>query len=157
MVPPSTSKENTNSSPENTYDDAPTVAEVMADRIDAEFSNHQTRPFDDELDQGESFVQVDKLWAALSYPIPFIAILALNLDDKKNIPFVRFHAVQSIAFSIILWGAIILLGVVTLGLGWICAPIFLLISLWPAYDSYQGNYTELPIITNFIRDRGWVP
>ena len=155
MVPPSTSKENSYSSSENTYD-ATAGDDVMVDGINTEFSNHEAYPFDDEFDQGESLFQVDKLWAALSYPIPFIAILALNLDDKKNIPFVRFHAVQSIAFSIILWGAIILLGVITLGLGWICAPVFLLISLWPAYDSYQGNYTELPVITNFIKDRGWV-
>jgi len=54
----------------------------------------------------------DKLWSALGYVIPLIAIIVLSL----------------------LW----------------------LVSFWPAYDAYKGNYTELPVITNFIKKQGWV-
>ena len=45
----------------------------------------------------------DRLWAALSYPIPLVALIALLIEDKKERVFVRFHAVQSIVFNIILW------------------------------------------------------
>jgi hypothetical protein len=30
-----------------------------------------------------------------------------------------------------------------------------LVTLWPAYDSFQGNYTEIPVITNFLKGQGW--
>ena len=98
----------------------------------------------------------DRLWAAIGYPIPIIALIVLLMEDKKTIPFLRFHAVQSLAFNLVLWAVIMLLVTVTLGIGSVCAPFAWLISLWPAYDSYKGNYTELPVITNFIRGQGWV-
>jgi uncharacterized membrane protein len=97
----------------------------------------------------------DKLWAALGYPIPLIPIIVLLMEDKKERPFIKFHAVQSLAFNIALWVIIFILSAVTLGFGAICAPVLWLITLWPAYDSYQGNYTELPVITNFIKNQGW--
>ena len=94
----------------------------------------------------------DKLWAALGYPIPLIAIIALLMEDKKERPFIRFHAIQSLAFNIVLWVVIVLLSIPTIG----CVSILWLITLWPAYDSYKGNYTEIPVITNFIKKQGWV-
>jgi uncharacterized membrane protein len=45
----------------------------------------------------------DKLWAALGYPIAIIAIIALLMEDKKERPFIHFHAIQSLAFNIVLW------------------------------------------------------
>jgi uncharacterized membrane protein len=97
----------------------------------------------------------DKLWAALGYPIPLIPIIVLLMEDKKERPFIKFHAVQSLAFNIALWVIIFIISAVTLGFGAICAPVLWLITLWPAYDSYQGNYTEIPVITNFIKNQGW--
>ena len=94
----------------------------------------------------------DKLWAALGYPIPLIAIIALLLEDKKERPFIHFHAIQSLAFNIVLWVVIVLLSIPTIG----CVSILWLITLWPAYDAYKGNYTEIPVITNFIKKQGWV-
>jgi len=98
----------------------------------------------------------DKLWSALGYPIPLIAIIVLFMQDKKNRPFIKFHAVQSIAFNIVLWVLIFILSAVTLGIGAICAPLLWLVTLWPAYESYQGKYTEIPVVTNFIKKQGWV-
>jgi len=98
----------------------------------------------------------DKLWSALGYPIPLIAIIVLLMEEKKSRPFIKFHAVQSLAFNVILWVAILIVSVVTLGFGAICAPLLWLVTLWPAFDSYKGSYTELPVITNFIKNQGWV-
>lgn len=96
----------------------------------------------------------DRLWAALGYPIPIIPIIVLLMEDKKNRPFIRFHAVQSLALNIALWVIILLLSV-TVILACI-APFLWLVTLWPAYVAYQGKYQELPVITNFIRGQGWV-
>jgi len=98
----------------------------------------------------------DRLWAAFGYPIPLFAVVAMIMEDKKYIPFIRYHAIQAIVFGIVIWSAILIFGIVTLGFGSMCAPVVWLVSLWPAYDAYRGNYTEIPIITNFIRNRGWI-
>lgn len=98
----------------------------------------------------------DKLWAALGYPIPIVAIIVLLMEEKKARPFIRFHAVQALAFNVIIWAAAMIFSVVTAGLGSCLTPVFWLITLWPAYDSYMGNYTELPVISNFIRNQNWV-
>jgi uncharacterized membrane protein len=98
----------------------------------------------------------DKLWSALGYPIPLISIIVLLMEDKKNRPFIKYHAVQSLVFNVVLWVLIFIISAVTLGFGAICAPLLWLVSLWPAYDSYQGHYTEFPVISDFIKKQGWV-
>jgi uncharacterized membrane protein len=109
-----------------------------------------------EIDPGAEITNDDKLWAALGYPIPIIAIIVLFMEDKQDRPFIKFHAVQSIAFNVILWAVAFIASIVTFGLGAICVPLLWLVSFWPAYESYQGKYLELPGITNFIRNQGWV-
>ena len=98
----------------------------------------------------------DKLWAAIGYLIPIFAIIALNQDDKKNQPFVRYHAIQAIVFSIVLLLLILLVSVITFLVGSICTPLIWLITFWPAFDAYKGNYTRIPYVTDFIQGRGWV-
>ncbi len=105
---------------------------------------------------GNEITSDDKLWAALGYPIVILALVALLMEDKKARPFIKFHAVQSLAFNIALGVIAFVLSIVTLGFGAICIPVFWLVLLWPAYDAYQGNYTEIPVITNFIKNQGWV-
>lgn len=99
----------------------------------------------------------DKLMAALSYPIPILlSIFILISDTNKARPFQKFHAVQSLAFWVVLTVIAIVLSIVTLGIGALCFPILWLISLWPAYKAYKGEYMVLPVITDFIRKQGWV-
>ncbi len=105
---------------------------------------------------GSEITNDDKLWAALGYPISILALVALLMEDKKARPFIKFHAVQSLAFNIALGVVAFILSTVTLGFGALCIPVFWLATLWPAYDAYQGNYTEIPFITNFIKNQGWV-
>ncbi len=114
----------------------------------------------------------DKLIAALSYPIWIVALVPL-LTEGKNRPFQKYHAVQSLVLNIVLWIVITLLvcvlmvfsGVIaaaTAGLG-VCAgfcgfcPLLLwLITLYYAYLAYQGQYFEIPVLTDFIVKQGWV-
>ncbi len=98
----------------------------------------------------------DKLWAALGYPISPLAIIALFMEDKKTRPFIKFHAVQSIAFNIALYILIGIIIVVTFGFASFCAPLFWLVVLWPAYVAFQGKYLEIPVLTNFLRNQNWI-
>ena len=91
----------------------------------------------------------DKLWAALSY-IPFawpiIAIIMFFWEEKKGRQFIKYHAVQSIAVGI---AAVVLYAACGLGL------LLNLYMLYLAYDAYQGNYSKVPVITDFIKNQGW--
>jgi len=98
----------------------------------------------------------DKLWAMLGYPVSIIALLVLFLEDKRERPFIKYHAVQSLAFNIVLGIVGIVLSTVTLGFGAFCLPLLWFVTFWPAYEAYQGNYMELPLITDFIKNQGWV-
>ena len=97
----------------------------------------------------------DKLWSALGYPIPIVAIIVLLMEEKKARPFIKFHAVQALVFNVVVWVLIFLISAITLGFGALCAPLLWLVTLWPAIDSYRGNYTEVPVISSFIRNQGW--
>lgn len=96
----------------------------------------------------------DKLMAALSYPIGIVAIVILLVEDMKKRPFQKYHAVQALAVNVIL----IVLSIV---LGWTvilaCVPLLLwLVTLYWAYKAYQGEYFEIPGLTNFLRGQGWL-
>ena len=54
----------------------------------------------------------DKLMAALSDPIPIVAIIILLVEDMKNRPFQKFHAIQAIAANILVWIVIAVLGTI---------------------------------------------
>jgi uncharacterized membrane protein len=105
----------------------------------------------------------DKLMAALSYPIPLVALIILLAEDMKNRPFQRFHAVQALAANVVLWVIISVLGCilffVTVFLGGICgigALLLWFITLYWAYEAYQGKYFEIPWITEFLRGQKWL-
>ncbi|HKI52958.1 MAG TPA: DUF4870 domain-containing protein [Anaerolineales bacterium] len=98
----------------------------------------------------------DKLWAALSYVFaPIIGIIVLLMEDKKSRPFIKFHAVQSIAASIAFWIIATIITTVTIGVGGLCVPVLWLVFLYWAYKAYQGEMVEIPVLTNFIKSQGW--
>ncbi|MFN2271813.1 MAG: hypothetical protein ACK2US_13305 [Anaerolineae bacterium] len=101
----------------------------------------------------EEKTQNEKLWAALSWlPItplwPILAIVALLMENTKDSAFVRYHAILAIATGI----AATIITVVTLGLGGI---LFLVFFYW-AYKAYQGELVEIPVLTNFCKNQGWI-
>jgi uncharacterized membrane protein len=91
--------------------------------------------------------QDDKLWAMLSYLIPVIAVVVLFMEDKKNRPYVKFSAVQSIVVTVV----ISIIATVTFG----CGAILVLVQLYWAYQAYQGQDIKVPFITDFIHNQGW--
>jgi uncharacterized membrane protein len=89
----------------------------------------------------------DKLWAALSYVVVVIAIVVLLMEDKKNRPYIKFNAVQSIVAFVV----ISVIATITVG----CGSILYLVLLWWAYQAYQGQDVKIPLISDFIRNQGW--
>jgi len=95
----------------------------------------------------------DNLWAALSYIFsPLVPIILLLMEDKKNRPFIKFHAVQSLAVGIVFIVVVPILAMLTFG----CGAIVWFVMFYWAYKAYQGVTFDIPVITNLIKGQGWV-
>jgi uncharacterized protein len=98
----------------------------------------------------------DKLWALLSYIFtPIIPIVLLLIEDKKNRPFLKAHYPQALAFGIVAWVisgvalTCILFRSVSFGQPHLCSRI-----IW-AIKAYNGEYVNIPVITDFVKKQGW--
>jgi uncharacterized membrane protein len=105
----------------------------------------------------------DKLMAALSYPIPIVAIIILLAEDMKNRPFQKYHAIQALGANVALWVIIVLLGcilgAITFFIGGLCgiaAILLWFVTLYWAYQAYQGLYFEIPWLTQFMKGQNWL-
>ncbi len=88
----------------------------------------------------------DKLWAALAYVFsPLIPIVLMLMEDKKNRPFIKAHNAQALA-----------LGILTVLTSAFCVGLLVwLYQLYCAYKAYQGEYVNIPVLTDFIKKQGW--
>jgi len=95
----------------------------------------------------------DKLWALLSFLLtPLIPLIVILMEDKKNRPFLKHHAVPTLIEGIILW-IITIIPVV----GWILGPIgFIVINILMGIKAYKGEYVNIPVITNFCKNQNWI-
>ena len=96
---------------------------------------------------GEELTQEDKLWSLLSYIFcPLVGIIVLLIEDKKSRPFIKYNAVVSIV-----------LGVLGVLLSWACIGILIWIyAIYLGVKSYQGEWVEVPMVSDFVRNQGWV-
>ncbi|MCJ8007487.1 DUF4870 domain-containing protein [Lederbergia wuyishanensis] len=84
----------------------------------------------------------------LCYLFWFVGGIVFLLIEKEN-RFIRFHAMQSIALSIVFFVLNIVLTVIPF-IGWILnlilAPVMLILWIVLMYQAYQGKYYKLPIL-----------
>ncbi len=97
----------------------------------------------------------DKLMAALAWIIPILAIVMLFVEDMKNRPFQKYHAVNSLAFSIVFFVVVTILSAVTFGFGSCLFVLWFVVIYW-AIKAYQGEWVVVPVITDFVKKQGWV-
>ncbi|MGA2112580.1 MAG: hypothetical protein ABSG98_10610 [Anaerolineales bacterium] len=108
----------------------------------------------------------DKLWAAIGYPIGLVALIMLLIKEKRDRPFIRFHAVQALVLWIVYLVIVVVVNIIisilahlTIGLCGFAGcilPILWLLFFWPAYLAFQGKYFDVPVVTGFIRGQHWV-
>ncbi len=92
------------------------------------------------------------------------------LTDARNRPFQRYHAVQALALDVAWFAIFVLLNILisvvsalTFGLGLVLAcllPLAALVAvvlfIYYAVLAYRGNYFDVPVLTAFCRQRGWL-
>lgn len=93
--------------------------------------------------------QDDKLWALLSWLLWPVAVAVLLMEDKKSRPFLKYNAVLSLAFTVVLY----VLGTITAGCLLVVGGIY---AIYLAIMAFQGNWVEVPMLSDFVRKQGWV-
>lgn len=88
----------------------------------------------------------DKLWAALAYVFsPIVPIILMLMEDKKNRPYIRAHNMQAL-----------ILGILTIVTSTFCIGILVwFYQLYCAYQAYQGQAVNVPVITDLCKNQGW--
>jgi uncharacterized membrane protein len=90
----------------------------------------------------------DKLMGLLAYLFsPLAPIILLLMEDKKKRPFIKYHAVQSLVIGVLIY-------VLSFT---VCVPLVgFVAAIYCAIKAYQGEYVNLPVITDFIKKQNWV-
>jgi uncharacterized membrane protein len=138
------SEPNPNPNPSSQPEPAPSPIDVNPTIIDSTSSTSVTT-------DGSN----DKLLAGLTYPIPIVGIIVLVSDSMKNNPFLRVHAVQSLALGVVLLIASFIIGLIPI-IGCITPLLWLGITLYYAYQAYQGKNFSIPFVTDFCRNQKWI-
>jgi len=111
----------------------------------------------------------DRMWALLAYFIPLLVpIFVLMVEPNRHRPFQRYHAIHSLVFTVAVLAYEIALTVVFLIIGAIPIVSCLLFCLWPlvflpvllylwyGVQAYQGQWITIPVLTDMIRQQGWI-
>ncbi len=103
---------------------------------------------------GTEVTSDDRLLAALAYILsPIVPIILMLMEDKKNRPFIRAHNAQALVFGILL-AVLGSLGALTV-VGICIFPLGFLVELFWGYKAYQGDFVNIPVITDFVKNQGW--
>ena len=94
----------------------------------------------------------DRLFAALTYVFsPIVPVILMLMEDKKNRPFIRAHNAQALAVGLIFIIVVPIVAAFTFG----CGALLWLVMLYWGYKAYQGQYVNIPVITDFVKAQGW--
>ena len=90
----------------------------------------------------------DKLWALLSYLFtPLVPLIVLLMEDKKDRPFLRYHAIQSLAFGVVMMITYVVV------IGCCLSPIYLVAAIYYGIQAYNGEYATIPFLTDFCKQQ----
>jgi uncharacterized protein len=96
----------------------------------------------------------DKTLALLSYLFtPLVPIILFLLDDKKDRPFLKAHYPQALVWGLVIYVSSLILSFIFVGLC-IGAFGFVMSIIW-GIKAYNGEYVEIPLITDFVKNQGW--
>ena len=97
----------------------------------------------------------DNLLAGLTYVIPIVGIIILLSDSMKTNPFLRRHAVQSIALGVALAVICTIIGLIPV-VGCFTPIVWLAVTIYYAIQAYNAKEFTIPVITDFCKNQNWI-
>ena len=96
--------------------------------------------------------QTNRLLAALSYPIWFIALVIIFTDMKKD-AFMRHHGWTALVWGIAWFVIYVALEFLPFGYGLsrLVRLVWLLASIYYAVQAYNGKEVSIPIVSDFAK------
>ncbi len=97
----------------------------------------------------------DKLWALLSWILtPIVPLIVLLLEDKKQRQFIKYNAMQALAFGIVSWVVSGILSTILIGcFVWLALLVY---QIYLGIQAYNGQWVKVPVLTDFIKGQGWI-
>ncbi len=97
----------------------------------------------------------DKLWALLSWLLaPIVPIIVLLMEDKKSRPFIKYHAMNGLAWSVIYGVLAAVLSFIFVGC--IIGVVGAIAAIYWGIKAYQGEMVKVPVVTDFLKNQGWI-
>ncbi|MCS7059619.1 MAG: hypothetical protein RMN25_00500 [Anaerolineae bacterium] len=97
----------------------------------------------------------DNLLAGLTYVIPIVGIIILVSESMKNNPYLRRHAVQSIALGIVLFVISFIIGLIPV-IGCFTPILWLAVTIYYAIQAYNAKEFTIPVVTDFCKNQNWI-
>lgn len=109
----------------------------------------------------------DKFMALLAYIIGVLVPLVILLSESgKKRPFQRYHAINSLGvwaaalgYWVPFWFCVLFLGVFLFPLAclfWFFGFLPWILFIYHGLQAYQGKYFEIPVVTKFMKNQGWL-
>lgn len=103
-------------------------------------------------DQQGPASDTSKLLAALGYAVWPVALIAVLIEPYKAEPYVKFHAVQALGFSL---GMVVLSAVASMvpffGSS-LAALAWLVIAIVWAVKAYNGELAQMPLVYDLVKN-----
>jgi uncharacterized membrane protein len=97
----------------------------------------------------------NNIYALLTYPIPLVGVIILVSESMKNDPFLRTHAVQSIALGVALTVVTFAVSLIPF-VGCLAPLLWLGLTIYYGLQANQGKTVTIPFITDFCRNQKWI-
>ncbi len=97
----------------------------------------------------------DRLWALLCFLLaPLVPLIVMLMEDKKARPFLKYHAVPTLILGVV--EAVVMGVLAMIPLVGCLTPLIWIINIVFGLKAYKGEYVEIPVITNFAKQQGWI-
>ncbi len=110
----------------------------------------------------------DRMLAALGYVFAIVAVVVALMNETKQKPLLKDHAVQALGFAVVsiaygvvagfiyLCAAIVTLGILAFFL-WVIFLLPPVVGLYLGYVAYtEDGLVEIPVLTQFMAEQGWL-
>ena len=98
----------------------------------------------------------DRLWVLLCFIItPLLPLITLLLEEKKNRPFIKYHAVPTLILGLV---EVVISSIISAVLPIIACftPLIVVLNVFWAIKAFNGERVEIPYITQFAKQQGWM-